>query len=48
MKTLEELDLSRYSGSINEIFMNKLASCNFIKATKISQCWGIQAEVKRI
>ena len=30
-KTLEELDLSRYSGSINEIVMNELASCKFIK-----------------
>lgn len=30
-KTLEELDLSRYSGSINEIFMTELASCKFIK-----------------
>ena len=30
-KTLEELDLSRYSGSINEIFINELASCKFIK-----------------
>lgn len=30
-KTLEELELSRYSGSINEIFMNELASCKFIK-----------------
>lgn len=30
-KTLEELDLTRYSGSINEIFMNELASRKFIK-----------------
>ena len=30
-KTLDELDLTRYSGSINEIFMNELASCKFIK-----------------
>lgn len=30
-KTLEEMDLSRYSGSINEIFINELASCKFIR-----------------
>ncbi len=31
MPLLEELDLTRYSGSINEIFINELASCKFIK-----------------
>ena len=29
-KTLDELDLSRYSGEISEIFVNELASCKFI------------------
>ena len=30
-KTLEELDISRYSGEISETFNNELASCKFIK-----------------
>jgi DNA replication protein DnaC len=29
-KTLDELDLTRYSGEISEIFVNELASCKFI------------------
>ena len=33
-KTLEELDLSRYSGKITDIFVNELASCRFIKEKK--------------
>ena len=33
-KTLEELDLSRYSGNISDIFVNELASCRFIKEKK--------------
>jgi DNA replication protein DnaC len=30
-KTIEELDISRYKGSITDIFFNELASCKFIK-----------------
>ncbi len=30
-KTLEELDLSRYSGQLTELFVNELATCQFIK-----------------
>ena len=30
-KTLEELDISRYKGDINKVFVNELASCKFIK-----------------
>ncbi len=30
-KTLEELDISRYSGEISKTFINELASCKFIK-----------------
>lgn len=30
-KTLDELDITRYSGQISEIFINELASCKFIK-----------------
>jgi len=30
-KTLDELDITRYSGQISEIFVNELASCKFIK-----------------
>ena len=30
-KTLEELDLSRYSGQLSELFVNELATCQFIK-----------------
>ena len=43
-KTLKELDLTRYSGSINEIFMNERLS----RIAEISQCWGIQAGAKHI
>ena len=34
MKTLEELDLSRYGGKITDIFIGELASCRFIKDKK--------------
>ena len=34
LKTLDELDLSRYNGTISETFLNELASCGFISATK--------------
>ena len=30
-KTIEELDIGRYKGNINDIFFNELASCKFIK-----------------
>lgn len=30
-KTLDELDITRYSGQISEIFVNELASCKFIR-----------------
>ncbi len=30
-KTLEELDLSRYSGQLTELFVNELSTCQFIK-----------------
>ncbi|MCR5329834.1 MAG: ATP-binding protein [Lachnospiraceae bacterium] len=30
-KTLEELDLSRYSGQFSELFVNELTTCQFIK-----------------
>jgi len=30
-KTLEELDLSRYNGQLTELFVNELATCQFIK-----------------
>ena len=30
-KTLDELDITRYSGEISDIFINELASCRFIK-----------------
>ena len=33
-KTLDELDLSRYNGSISETFLNELASCKFIADKK--------------
>ena len=33
-KTLEELDLSRYSGQLSELFVNELATCQFIKEKK--------------
>lgn len=33
-KTLDDLDLGRYKGSITEIFMNELASCKFIEDKK--------------
>ena len=34
MKTLEELDLSRYDGKISELFIGELASCRFIREKK--------------
>ena len=30
-KTIEELDISRYKGDINDVFVNELASCKYIK-----------------
>ena len=33
-KTLDELDLSRYDGSITQMFLNELASCKFITEKK--------------
>ncbi|NLB94058.1 MAG: ATP-binding protein, partial [Bacteroidales bacterium] len=33
-KTLDELDLSRYNGTITEVFLNELASCKFIEEKK--------------
>ena len=33
-KTLDELDVSRYNGTISETFLNELASCGFISAMK--------------
>ena len=33
-KTLDELDLGRYNGSISEVFVNELASCRFIREKK--------------
>ena len=30
-KTIEELDISRYKGDINNVFINELASCKFVK-----------------
>ena len=30
-KTVEELDLSRYTGQLSEVFVNELSSCAFIK-----------------
>ncbi len=30
-KTLDELDLSQYSGEISDVFVNELASCNYVK-----------------
>ena len=34
MKTLEELDLSRYDGKISDLFIGELASCRFIREKK--------------
>ena len=33
-KTLEELDLSRYGGTLSDVFVNELASCRFITERK--------------
>lgn len=33
-KTIEELDLSRYSGKISDLFVNELATCRFIQEKK--------------
>jgi len=33
-KTIDELDLERYNGSISQIFINELASCKFINEKK--------------
>lgn len=33
-KVLDELDLSRYNGTITDIFLNELASCRFIEEKK--------------
>jgi DNA replication protein DnaC len=33
-KTIDELDIDRYNGSIEKIFINELASCNFIDEKK--------------
>lgn len=33
-KTLDELDISRYDGTISDIFMSELASCRFIEEKK--------------
>ena len=33
-KTIDDLDLSRYNGSIKEMFLNELASCKFIAEKK--------------
>ena len=33
-KSLDELDLSRYDGTISDVFMNELASCRFIDDKK--------------
>ncbi len=33
-KTIEELDLSQYSGNLTDIFVQELASCQFIKDKK--------------
>ena len=33
-KTLDDLDLDRYHGSITDIFINELASCKFIEEKK--------------
>lgn len=33
-KTLDDLDLDRYNGSITEIFLNELSSCKFIAEKK--------------
>ena len=33
-KTLEEMDLKQYDGKLSEIFVNELASCQFIKDKK--------------
>ena len=33
-KTLDELDVNRYDGSISDIFINELASCRFIDEKK--------------
>ncbi len=33
-KTLDDLDLDRYDGSITEIFLNELSSCKFITEKK--------------
>ena len=33
-KTLEELELERYSGTFTDLFINELASCKFIKEKK--------------
>jgi len=33
-KTIDELDLERYNGSISKIFINELASCKFINEKK--------------
>ena len=34
MKTLEELDLSRYDGKITDLFVSEMASCRFIREKK--------------
>lgn len=33
-KTLDDLELGRYNGSITEIFLNELSSCKFIAEKK--------------
>lgn len=33
-KTLDELDLGRYNGTLSELFVNELASCRFIGEKK--------------
>ena len=33
-KTIEELDLSRYDGKLSNLFVNELASCQFIREKK--------------
>ena len=34
MKTLEELDLSRYDGKITDLFVSEMGSCRFIREKK--------------
>lgn len=34
MKSLDELDISRYNGKISDLFINELASCRFIDEKK--------------